>query len=408
MKKLGLSARVFIGFALGILLGVIFGEKILVIKFIGDIFLNLIKMITVPVVFFSIVSGITNLTDAGKLRHLGGKILAMYVITTIIGGLIGIAVAHIINPGIGFTIDSSTLDAYEATAMNSVGDTLVSMVPSNIVAAMANTNMMGIIIFCALFGTAMVMLGEKVPTVKHFFEEGTQIMYRMTALIMELSPFGVGALLACTVGQYGIKVFGPLGKFIACDYINCAIIVFVMYFIILQFMGKVKFPYFMKKVLPLWAMTAATTSSAGCVPITMGIARDDFQIEEELYGFSIPLGATINMNAGGAYYSAAVVFAAQIYGVNLTLTQELTIVLLATLISVGSPGIPGGGIVMTVMLLTTMGLPVEIMGMIAGIYKILDMAHTTINCTGDLVSTIAVARSENMMHDDYAKTHAAK
>lgn len=205
--------------------------------------------------------------------------------------------------------------------MKSVGDTLVSMVPDNIVNAMANTNMMGIIIFCAFFGGAMVSLGAKVPVVKEFFEQGTQVMYKVTAIIMELSPIGVCALLACAVGQYGVKVFGPLGKFIACDYINCAIIVFVMYFLILKFIGKVKFPYFMRKILPLWAMTAATTSSSGCVPVTMGICRDDFKVDEELYGFSIPLGATIN-------------------------------------------------------------------------------------CTGDVVSTIAVARTENMIHDEYAASRA--
>ena len=182
--------------------------------------------------------------------------------------------------------------------------------------------------------------------VKDFIVQTTDIMYKMTAIIMETSPFGVCALMACAIGQYGTKIFGPLGKFILCDYLNCAVIVFVMYFLILKFMGKVKFPYFMRKILPLWAMTAATTSSSGSLPVTMRITRDDFKVEEELYGFSLPLGATINMNAGGAYYSAAVVFAAQIYGVPLTLTQEITIVILATLISVGSPGIPGGGIVM--------------------------------------------------------------
>ena len=343
MKKLGLSTRVFIGFGLGILLGVIFGEKVLVIKIIGDIFLKLIKMLTVPLVFFSIISGITNLTDVNKLKRVGAKILGMYVVTTLLAGFIGLGIAHLINPGIGFQIDSSAIGSYEATAMNSVSDTLLAMVPDNIINAMANTNMMGIIIFCAIFGCAMVMLGTKVSVVKDFIVQTTDIMYKMTAIIMETSPFGVCALMACAIGQYGTKIFGPLGKFILCDYLNCAVIVFVMYFLILKFMGKVKFPYFMRKILPLWAMTAATTSSSGSLPVTMRITRDDFKVEEELYGFSLPLGATINMNAGGAYYSAAVVFAAQIYGVPLTLTQEITIVILATLISVGSPGIPGGG-----------------------------------------------------------------
>lgn len=231
-------------------------------------------------------------------------------------------------------------------------------------------------------------------------------MYRMTSIVMSTSPYGVCALMACTIGQYGLKIFGPLGKFILCDYLNCAIIAFIMYFLILKFMGKVRFSYFMRKILPLWAVTASTTSSSGSLPVTMRITNEDFKVEEELYGFSLPLGATINMNAGGAYYAIAVVFAAQIYGVHMTLAQDLTVILLATLISIGSPGIPGGGIVMTVMLLTTMGLPVDVMGMIAGIYKIIDIAHTTINVTGDVVSTIAVARSENMIHDDYARNHA--
>ena len=387
MKKLGLSTRVFIGFGLGILLGVIFGEKVLVIKIIGDIFLKLIKMLTVPLVFFSIISGITNLTDVNKLKRVGAKILGMYVVTTLLAGFIGLGIAHLINPGVGFQIDSSAIGSYEATAMNSVSDTLLAMVPDNIINAMANANMMGIIIFCAIFGCAMVMLGTKVSVVKDFIVQTTDIMYKMTAIIMETSPFGVCALMACAIGQYGTKIFGPLGKFILCDYLNCAVIVFVMYFLILKFMGKVKFPYFMRKILPLWAMTAATTSSSGSLPVTMRITRDDFKVEEELYGFSLPLGAT--------------------YGVPLTLTQEITIVILATLISVGSPGIPGGGIVMTIMLLTTMGLPVDIMGMIAGIYKIIDIAHTTINCTGDVVSTIAVARSEGMIHDEYSEKHTA-
>ena len=160
MKKLGLSTRVFIGFGLGILLGVIFGEKILVIKIIGDIFLKLIKMLTVPLVFFSIISGITNLTDVNKLKRVGAKILGMYVVTTLLAGFIGLGIAHLINPGVGFQIDSSAIGSYEATAMNSVSDTLLAMVPDNIINAMANTNMMGIIIFCAIFGCAKTVLHD--------------------------------------------------------------------------------------------------------------------------------------------------------------------------------------------------------------------------------------------------------
>ena len=402
MQKIGLTTKVFIGFALGIILGILFQEKILFIKIVGDIFLSLIKMVVVPMVFFSIISGITNITDINRLKRVGIKILLIYIVTTIISGFIGLAVVHAVKPGIGFVLDTSAAGTVEVAKMPGIADTVLSMFPVNIIASMAAGDMMPIIIFCGFFGVAMTMLGEKVSHVRAFINEATEIMYQITAIGMSFSPYGVCALMACTTGQYGLKIFGPLGKFILCDYLNCIIIVFGMYFILLTLIGKVKFPYFLKKILPLWAVTASTTSSSGSLPVTMRITNDDFKVEKELYGFSLPLGATINMNAGGAYFGLAVVFASQIYGIPMTFGQELMTVLLSTIISVGSPGIPGGGIVMTVMLLTTMGLPIEIMGMIAGIYKIIDIAHTTINVTGDVVGTIVVARSEGMIHDEYA------
>ena len=397
MKKLSLSTRVFIGFGLGILLGVIFGEKVLVIKIIGDIFLKLIKMLTVPLVFFSIISGITNLTDVNKLKRVGAKILGMYVVTTLLAGFIGLGIAHLINPGIGFQIDSSAIGSYEATAMNSISDTLLAMVPDNIINAMANTNMMGIIIFCAIFGCAMVMLGSKVSVVKDFIVQTTDIMYKMTAIIMETSPFGVCALMACAIGQYGPKIFGPLGKFILCDYLNCAVIVFVMYFLILKFMGKVKFPYFMRKILPLWAMTAATTSSSGSLPVTMRITRDDFKVEEELYGFSLPLGATINMDGTSIMQGVAVVFAAQAFGIHLSMADYITVIGTATLASVGTAGVPSVGLVTLTMVFNSVGLPVEAIGLIMGIDRILDMTRTAVNITGDAVCTTIVAHQNKAL-----------
>lgn len=405
MKKIKLTTKVLIGFILGVVLGIIFQEKILFIKIIGDIFLALIKMVVVPMVFFSIISGITNITDINRLKRVGIKIILIYVLTTAIAGFIGLGVVHLIKPGVGFVLDTAVEGTVEAAAMPSVTDTIISMFPTNIIDSMAKGQMMPIIIFCGFFGVAMTMLQGKVNHVRDFINEATEVMYQITAIVMSFSPYGVCALMACTIGQYGVKVFGPLAKFIFCDYLNCFIIVFVMYAILLTFFGKVKFTYFLKKILPLWAVTASTTSSSGSLPVTMRITHDDFKVEEELYGFSLPLGATINMNAGGAYYGLAVVFAAQIYGIPMTFAQEVLVVMLSTIISVGSPGIPGGGIVMTTMLLTTMGLPADIMGMIAGIYKIIDIAHTTINCTGDVVGTIVVARSEGMIHDKYAESH---
>lgn len=308
--------------------------------------------------------------------------------------------------GVGFVMDAVTAGNYKATEMPSFADTMVSLIPSNPVKALVDGNMMQIIVFSVFLGIAITILKGKTQTVRTFFNEATEIMYKITGIVMELSPYGVCVLIACSIGQYGMKVFGPLGKFILADYLCLAIIVGVMYVLILKFMGRIRLGYFFRKIMPLWLVTASTTSSSGSLPVTMRITQDDFGVDEELAGFSLPLGATINMNAGGAYYAMAVVFASQIYGIDLSLSQQLMLVLLSTLISVGSPGIPGGGIVMTIMLLTTMGLPIEIMGMIAGIYRIIDMGHTTINVTGDVVCSIAVARGEGMLDEERMRAPA--
>jgi Na+/H+-dicarboxylate symporter len=405
-KKMKLSTKVFIGFGVGIVLGLIFQGKILVLKPIGDIFLNLIKMIVVPLVFFSICTGISNIEDVNKLKRVGGKILLMYIVTTAISAFIGLGVGHLLNPGRGFVMDAVTAGNYKATEMPSFADTMVSLIPSNPVKALADGNMMQIIVFTVFLGIAITILKGQTQTVRSFFKEATEIMYKITGIVMELSPYGVCVLIACSIGQYGMKVFGPLGKFILADYLCLAIIVGVMYVLILKFMGRIRLGYFFRKIMPLWLVTASTTSSSGSLPVTMRITQDDFGVDEELAGFSLPLGATINMNAGGAYYAMAVVFASQIYGIDLSISQQLMLVLLSTLISVGSPGIPGGGIVMTIMLLTTMGLPIEIMGMIAGIYRIIDMGHTTINVTGDVVCSIAVARGEGMLDEERMRAPA--
>lgn len=400
-KKLGLSAKVFIGFVLGVSAGLIFGEKVLAIQFIGDLFLSLIKMITVPLVFFSIIGGITNITDMDRLKRIGGKVLFVYLLTTAISGFIGLAVGHLLQPGYGFTLESAANTAYKAKEMPSITATLLSMIPSNIFDSLVKGSMMPIIVFCGFVGVAMTALGDKVKHVHAIVNECSEIMYKITAIVMDFSPYGVGALMACTTGKYGVKVFGPLGKFIFADYLNSVVIVLVMYSFMLKIWGKVSFTSFMKKILPLWAMTASTTSSSASLPVTMNIADKEFKIDEELYGFSLPLGATVNMNAAAAFYAITVVFASQIYGIPLTIYQEIITVILTTLLSVGSPGIPGGGIVMTIMLLNTMGLPVDVAALIAGIYKIVDIAHTTINVTGDMVGTICVARGEGLINDGY-------
>ncbi|AVI42438.1 dicarboxylate/amino acid:cation symporter [Bacillus pumilus] len=401
MKKLGLGTKVFIGFVIGIVLGLIFKEKILIIKPIGDIFLTLIKMIVVPLIFFSITSGIFSIGDVQKLKKIGTKTLIYYIGTTLIAGGIGLLVAHLFKPGNGIDIDSiKTSSEYKAANIPTFGETILGLFPSNPVQALAEGNLMQIIIFSIFLGISIVLIGSKSVTLIHFFEEGTQVMYKMTGIIMSFSPIGVAALMACTIGEYGLKIFGPLGKFILVDYIGLISVIIFMYLFMLKFIAKIPLSKFFKSIGEIWVVTASTTSSSGTLPVTISVTKEDFKVKEELAQFTLPIGATMNMNGAVVYYSAAIIFVSQIYGIEMPISQQLLVILMTTLISVGSPGIPGGGIVMTIMLLTTLGLPMEIVGMIAGIYRIIDMGHTSLNVTGDVVSTLCIARSENMIEDE--------
>ncbi|MBT2667248.1 dicarboxylate/amino acid:cation symporter [Bacillus sp. ISL-4] len=403
-KKLGLGTKVFIGFVIGIILGLIFKEKILIVKPIGDIFLTLIKMIVVPLIFFSITSGIFSIGDVQKLKRIGTKTLVYYIGTTLLAGGIGLLVAHLFKPGKGINIANIEASSeFEASEIPTFGETVLGLFPSNPVQALSEGNLMQIIIFSLFLGISIVLIGNKSETLKKFFDEGTEVMYKMTGIIMAFSPIGVAALMACTIGEYGLKIFGPLGKFILVDYIGLISVIILMYLFMLKFIAKFPISKFFKSIGKIWIVTASTTSSSGTLPVTISVTKEDYKVKEELAQFTLPIGATMNMNGAVVYYAAAVIFVSQIYGIEMPLSQQLLIILMTTLISVGSPGIPGGGIVMTIMLLTTLGLPMEIVGMIAGIYRIIDMGHTTLNVTGDVVSTLCIARSENMIEDEYLK-----
>lgn len=401
-KRIQLSTKIFIGFGLGILLGIIFKEKIMVIKPLGDLFLRLIKMIVVPLVLFSIISGVASIGDIQKLKRVGSKTLLYYIITTIISGIIGLVVARIIRPGSGFALNMIKAGEVEAKAAPKFTDTLLNMVPTNPVDALVRADLMQIIIFALFFGIAVTIVGSKAKPVKDFFDGATETMYKLTSIVMEFSPIGVTALIASSVGEYGLKIFGPLSKLILADYIGLILIVVVMYVIMLKLIAKVSLKDFFKYILEVWAVTASTTSSSGTLPVTIRVTEEKFMVQEELASFTLPLGATMNMNGAANYFAIAVIFASQIYGIEMSFLQQFMIIVLATMISVGAPGIPGGGIVLTIMLLNTMGLPIDIVGLIAGIYRIIDMGHTTLNVTGDVVSTLCIARTEKMFKSDAA------
>ncbi len=393
MKRIGLGTRVFIGFVLGIVLGLILGEKAIALKLPGDIFLRLIKMIVVPLIFCSISVGVAGMGDVKRLRRIGLKILLYYAVTTALAGCLGLLVAHLIHPGDGVVL-SQGASAYEAAELPTFSQTILELFPDNLFDAMVKANLMQVIVFAIFLGSAIVSLGEAARPVFDVLQSASEIMTKITQIVMELSPIGVLCLMAATIGEYGLKIFGPLGKFILTDYAGLLLVLLILYIPMLLGIARMPLSTFFRHIGKLWVVTASTTSSSGSLPVTMRLTTEEFGVDEDIAGFTLPLGATMNMNGAVVYYSAAVIFVSQIYGAELSLAQQLMIILTTTLVSVGSPGIPGGGIVMTIMLLTNLGLPMEIVGMIAGIYRIIDMGHTTMNVTGDVVSTLCIQRTE--------------
>lgn len=398
-KKLSLATKTFIGFGLGIVIGLVFGEKAIIVKPLGTIFLNMIKMIVVPMVFFSITAGVASLGDLKKLRNIGVKVVGLYALTSALCVGLGLIMANIINPGKGFDLTAlSQSTDYEAQAMPSIIDTLIDMFPSNIFTSFTNTNMLQIIVFSVFLGVALIMMGKEGERLLAGVQSCANAMYKITAIVMEFSPIGVCALLADSVGAYGLKIFGPLGKLILTVYASDVILVLLMYIPMVALLAKFPVKKWLQGIWKVWVVTASTTSSSGSLPITTSVTNDEFGVSSELSSFSLPLGATINMNGGCIYYAAAIVMTAQIYGMNLTPSALVNIIISTVLVAMGCPGVPGGAIIMTTILLTNMGLPLEIVGLIAGIFRLIDMANTTFNVTGDVVTTMVVARSEGMMH----------
>ena len=398
-KKLSLATKTFIGFGLGIVIGLVFGEKATIVKPLGTIFLNMIKMIVVPMVFFSIIAGVASLGDLKKLRNIGVKVVGLYALTSALCVGLGLIMANIINPGKGFDLTAlSQSTDYEAQAMPSIIDTLIDMFPSNIFTSFTNTNMLQIIVFSVFLGVALIMMGKEGERLLAGVQSCANAMYKITAIVMEFSPIGVCALLADSVGAYGLKIFGPLGKLILTVYASDVILVLLMYIPMVALLAKFPGKKWLQGIWKVWVVTASTTSSSGSLPITTSVTNDEFGVSSELSSFSLPLGATINMNGGCIYYAAAIVMTAQIYGMNLTPSALVNIIISTVLVAMGCPGVPGGAIIMTTILLTNMGLPLEIVGLIAGIFRLIDMANTTFNVTGDVVTTMVVARSEGMMH----------
>ncbi|WOO88442.1 dicarboxylate/amino acid:cation symporter [Mollicutes bacterium LVI A0078] len=412
MKGSRLTNMILIALALGIVSGVVINEfftssdfvmNVLVggiFTVIGDLFLNAIKMLVVPLVFVSIALGVATMGDMAKLGRIGIKTISYYMLTTAFAIVIGLVVANIINPGVG--LDMSKVVFVETTTETTVSlaDTITNIIPSNVFQAFYNGDMLQVIFFAVFFGVGITSLGDKVKKLHIIFEELNDIFLQMLMILMQFAPVAVFSLIITTFATLGIEAIIPVFSYVFTAIFAMFLQVLIIYSLILVVLGKLNPLKFYKKLRPAMGFAFSTASSAGTIPVNKKCVEESVGVDKEISSFVLPLGATINMDGTAIMQGAAVVFIAQAVGVDLTASDYLTVILTATLASIGTAGVPGSGVIMLSMVITQVGLPIEAIGVIMGVDRIVDMFRTTVNITGDAICATVVARSENALDDE--------
>lgn len=359
---------------------------------LGQAFIRMIKMLIVPLIFFSLISGVTSIGDPKKMGRIGLKATGSYLITTAFAITIGLSVGYFLKPGEGVELNLKKTETVAAEAP-SFADTLVQIIPINPINAFAEANILQIIVFALLFGFCLTRIGEKGQKIIDMNNALAEATYKLTDIVMKLAPYGVFGLMATVAAEYGLDVLLPLLKVIGGVYGACILHMILVYGMILAYL-KLSPARFFKKMLEVQAVAYTTSSSSGTLPVTMRVAQEELGVSKEISSFTLPLGTTINMDGTALYQGVSALFVAQAMGVVLTGGDYITIILTSTLASIGSAGVPGAGLIMLSLVLTSIGLPVEGIAIIAGVDRILDMMRTVVNVTGDSVISILVDKTE--------------
>ncbi|MBM7703187.1 dicarboxylate/amino acid:cation symporter [Metabacillus iocasae] len=360
---------------------------------LGQIFLSLIKMLVVPIVFFSITLGVAGLGDPKKLGRIGAKTIGYFLSTTTVAIIIGLVLAFAIKPGTVGTFDTTNAE-FEAKEAPPVSETLLNIIPSNPIQAFAEGNMLQIIVFSIFVGLGITMLGKKTKGLYDVIDQGNELMMYLVNLIMKFAPYGTFGLIATAVGSQGLDAMKAMGLYMFVVVLALFIHVIVTYGGSIFFLAKRNPIEFFKEFSPAMTVAFSTSSSSATLPVSMNVAQKRLRVPEQISSFVQPLGATINMDGTAIMQGVATVFIAQVYGVDLTLTMLITVVLTAVLASIGTAGVPGVGLIMLAMVLSSVNLPVEGIALIIGIDRLLDMTRTAVNITGDAACAVIVAESE--------------
>lgn len=410
-KKISLTSMIFIALIAGAITGMVLhylvpdssvkNDVIVegVLYVLGQGFIRLMKMLVVPLVFCSLVCGSMAIGDTKKLGNVGGKTLAFYLVTTAVAVAVALGIGTLLRPGIGLDMSKIQVNASDIETMESTSlvQTILNIIPDNPIKSLASGEMLQIIVFALIIGVILAKLGERAETVSNFISQFNDIMMEMTMMVMSLAPIGVFSLIARTFATIGFSAFVPLAKYMIAVLIALAIQCFGVYQILLKLFTGLNPVKFIRKFFPVMAFAFSTATSNATIPLSIDTLYKKMGVSKKISSFTIPLGATINMDGTSIMQGVAVVFAAQAFGIHLSMTDYITVIGTATLASIGTAGVPSVGLVTLTMVFNSVGLPVEAIGLIMGIDRILDMTRTAVNITGDAVCTTIVAHQNKAL-----------
>lgn len=398
--------RVIGALLLGVVTGLLWGPEAETIKWIGDFFIKAIKMLVVPLIFFSIVSGVASIGDLRKLGAVGWRALLLFLVTSQVAVWIGLGLGTFFMPGKG--VDTSAIERGPAPppSETTAVDMILSIVPENPVQAMAQMQVLPLIVFALLMGVGIVMAKEEGGPVAKVFDSGAVVMQKVTAIVMELTPFGVFALIAWVAGSLGQEALVALAQLVLLNYLGCLIIILGIYAGIIRLVARLPLADFFRGIVDAMAVAYSTASSSATLPVTMRCTQRNLGVSRPTSSFVVSLGATINMDGTAMYLGLATLFGAQLFGVDLSFGDYVLVSIMATIGSIGAAGIPGAGLIMMTLVFGAVGVPLETIAFIAGVDRVMDMMRTATNVTGDcaVTTTVAVLTGEidhiEMMSDD--------
>lgn len=395
-KKIGLSMQVFTTMILGAVFGLLFGDAMVQLEFIGTIWLNCIKMIVVPMVLMTIITGITSQKDLKSLGRIAVRIMVYYVLTTLIASVIGLATASILKPGVHANFTGLASKEIKGTANITVAQFFTNMFSSNMFVTFSESNILQTVVISVMLGLAIMLVKDKEKRQKLISgcDALCSLVFSLIGMIMKVSPIGIFFLMGASFGKYGTSIFSSMATLLGTYYLACLFHILLVYGSVMWIGAGISPFRFIRETAELWVYTLSTCSSVAAIPVSMQVAREKFDVPDRISSFTVPLGSQMNYDGSVILYGCVIMFIAQVCGQQVSLEMMFRVVLLSAILSTGGGGIPGSGIVKLLVMVEAFALPTEIVGIIAAFYRLFDMGTTTNNCLGDLAGTVLVSKLE--------------